>query len=133
MCAGTTPRAGCPQAGNATIGLEIIEDLPDVDAVLVPFGGGALACGIGSIIKAKRGDACSVYACEPATAAPATLSFQTGKRCEKLATWRQSFVDGCGGKAVLKPIWPVAQQVRGGRPPARRAAPKPACRPQPQA
>jgi threonine dehydratase len=100
--------------GNSTIALEILEDLPDVDAVLVPFGGGALACGIGSVIKEVRGDRCKVYGCEPSTASPLTESFKQGARCEQFESWQPSFVDGCGGKAVLTPIWPVAQAVLDG-------------------
>ena len=104
-------------SGNATVGLEILEDLPDVDAVIVPFGGGALACGIGSVIKEARGDKCKVYGCEPATASPLAASFlDDGKRerCAQFTEWQPSFVDGCGGKSVLRPIWPVASKVLDG-------------------
>ena len=41
-------------AGNGTIGLEIFEDLPDVDAVVVPFGGGGVSCGIASAIRVLK-------------------------------------------------------------------------------
>ena len=66
-------------AGNGTIGLEIVEDLPDVDAVVVPFGGGGLAAGIATAIRAKR-PRTAVYACEPDTAAPAAASFAGRER-----------------------------------------------------
>lgn len=104
-------------AGNSTIGLEIMEDLPDVDAILVPYGGGGLACGISSVIKAaqKAGtikESCRVLACEPSTAAPLVESFRTGICSE--VDYQPSFVDGCGGKAVLSPMWPLAQEVLDG-------------------
>ena len=43
-------------AGNGTIGLEVVEDLPDLDTVVIPYGGGALACGIGATIRALLPD-----------------------------------------------------------------------------
>jgi len=64
-------------AGNATIALEIMEDLPDVDAVLVPYGGGGLSCGIASVMRALRPQA-RVYACEVETAAPLHASLRAG-------------------------------------------------------
>ena len=64
-------------AGNGTIGLEILEDLPDVDAVLIPYGGGGLSCGIASALRALRPQA-KVYACEVETAAPLHAALQAG-------------------------------------------------------
>ena len=65
-------------AGNGTIGLEILEDLPDVDAVLVPYGGGGLSCGIASAMRALRPRA-RVFACEVETAAPLAASLAAGR------------------------------------------------------
>src|SRR4029079_9444824 len=65
-------------AGNGTIGLEIAEDLPDVDAVLVPYGGGGLSCGIASALAAVRPEA-RVIATEAATAAPLSASLAAGE------------------------------------------------------
>ena len=60
-------------AGNATIGLELIEDLPDVEAVIIPFGGGGLSCGIASAVRALKPDT-KIYAAEIDTAAPLAAS-----------------------------------------------------------
>lgn len=101
-------------AGHSTIGLEILEDLPDVDTVFVPYGGGGMSCGIGSVMKAARGASCKVYGCEPSTAAPLCSSFEAGERCTLFPGWQPSFVDGCGGKAVIDTMWTVVQQVLDG-------------------
>jgi len=96
--------------GNGTIGLEIWEDLPDLDAVVVPYGGGALTCGVGAVLKEASKKHVKVYGSEPETAAPLHASFRAGE-CSQAVNYRPSFVDGCGGKACLPPIWEVAKKV----------------------
>jgi threonine dehydratase len=98
-------------AGNGTIGLEILEDLPDCDAVLVPFGGGGLSCGIASAVR-ERSSRATVIACEVETAAPLTAAFAAGSpvRVER----RASFVDGIGSSAVMDEIWPLAKSLLAG-------------------
>ena len=98
-------------AGNGTIGLEILEDLPDVDAVLVPFGGGGLSGGIASAIRAEK-PGVPVYACEVATAAPLAASLAAGvpSSVERIP----SFVDGIGGRSVLPEMWPLLRGVLEG-------------------
>ncbi len=98
-------------AGNGTIGLEILEDLPDVDTVLVPFGGGGLSCGIASAIKALKPDT-KVFACEIETAAPlrAALEAGTPTAIERIPT----FIDGIGGTSVLDEMWPLARSLLDG-------------------
>ena len=98
-------------AGNATIGLEILEDLPDVAAVLVPYGGGGLSCGIASALLASESRA-AVFACEPETAAPVTASFIAG--APRAIEYRPSFVDGIGGRSMLEEMWPLASQLLAG-------------------
>jgi threonine dehydratase len=98
-------------AGNGTIGLEILEDLPDVDAVVVPFGGGGLAGGIATAIRAKR-PRTAVYACEPDTAAPAAASFAAGSAQEVKRI--PSFVDGMGAKNVLPEMWELVNPLLEG-------------------
>ena len=98
-------------AGNGTIGLEIFEDLPDVDAVVVPYGGGGLSCGIASAIRARRPQT-RVYAAEVETAAPLSASFSAGTPCE--IDYRPSFVEGIGGKGILPEIWPLARELLDG-------------------
>ena len=95
-------------SGNGTIGLEIVEDLPDVDAVIAPMGGGGLLAGIACAIAELRPDA-RVYAAEPETAAPLAASFRAG-RAVYFDGWRPSFVDGAGGKSVLEPMWPLLRE-----------------------
>jgi len=92
-------------SGNGTIGLEIIEDLPDVDAVIAPLGGGGLLAGTAVAVKALRPDA-RVYAAEPETAAPLSVSLRAGK-ASRFDAWQSSFVDGAGGKSVLPTMWPL--------------------------
>ena len=95
-------------SGNGTVALEILEDLPDVDAVVAPLGGGGLLSGIGCVMRAVRPTA-RVYAAEPETAAPLAASFAAGKPV-RLDRWTQSFVDGAGGKSVLPSMWPLLSQ-----------------------
>src|ERR1700678_4297053 len=99
-------------AGNATIGLEILEDLPDVTAVVAAFGGGGLSCGIASATSALKPDV-KVFAAEPETAAPLHLSFLEGS-AQKFPGWKPSFVDGCGGKTVLPSMWTLASRLLAG-------------------
>ncbi|MEP7343627.1 MAG: pyridoxal-phosphate dependent enzyme [Gemmatimonadaceae bacterium] len=95
-------------AGNGTIGLEILEDLPDVDAVVVPFGGGGLSCGIAVAMRAHR-PVIRVYAVEVETAAPLAASLALGRPAS--IDYIPSFVDGIGGRTVLEPMWPLVQSV----------------------
>jgi threonine dehydratase len=98
-------------AGNGTIGLEIAEDLPDVDAVIVPYGGGGLSCGIASALRALR-PAAKVFACEVETAAPLAASLAAGAPTR--VTYTPTFVDGMGGPFVLADMWPLARQLLAG-------------------
>ena len=95
-------------SGNGTAGVEIIEDVPDVDAVVAPLGGGGLLAGIGIAFRALRPDA-RVYAAEPATAAPLERSFKAGK-ASRFPEWTSTFVDGAGGKSVLETMWPLLRE-----------------------
>jgi threonine dehydratase len=92
-------------SGNGTIGLEIVEDLPEVDAVIAPLGGGGLLAGIASALRALAPRA-SIYAAEPETAAPLAASFKAG-RASYFEGWTASFVDGAGGRSVLDTMWPL--------------------------
>jgi threonine dehydratase len=98
-------------AGNGTIGLELLEDLPELDAVVVPYGGGGLSTGIAAAVKALR-PACRVYAAEVETAAPLAKSLHAGRPCE--AVYTPSFVDGIGGKTVLDEMWPLVSRMLDG-------------------
>jgi threonine dehydratase len=98
-------------AGNGTIGLEILEDLPNADVVLVPFGGGGLSVGIASAVKAVRPDT-GVHAVEPETGAPLTAAFATGEARE--IHYVPSFVDGSGSPALLPKMWELARGVLDG-------------------
>jgi threonine dehydratase len=96
-------------AGNATIGLEILQDLPDVSAVVAAVGGGGLLSGVGSAIRALRPDV-RIFAAEPETAAPLKTSLEKGEP-SRFDSWRASFVDGAGGKSVLPAMWPILSRV----------------------
>ncbi len=98
-------------AGNGTIGLEILDDLPEVETVVIPYGGGGLSCGIASALRAHKPDV-RVYACEVATAAPLAASWEAGEPVE--IDYQASFVDGIGGKSVLPSMWPRARSLLDG-------------------
>jgi len=98
-------------AGNGTIGLEILEDLPDADTVLVPWGGGGLSCGIAAAVRALRPGA-KVFACEIDTAAPLAPSLAAGHPVA--VEYRPSFVDGIGAKGLLPEMWPMARALLAG-------------------
>ena len=99
-------------AGHGTMGLEILEDLPEVQTVLAAIGGGGLITGVGSAIKAKRPEV-KVLGAEPETAAPYALSLREGgPQC--FTDWQASFVDGAGGKSVTERMWERMRPVTDG-------------------
>jgi threonine dehydratase len=98
-------------AGNGTIGLEILEQLPDVDTIVAPFGGGGLSCGIASAMHA-RAPHVPVYASEVETAAPFAASLAAGRAVS--VDRRPTFVDGIGGSSVLEEMWPLASDLLAG-------------------
>ena len=95
-------------AGNGTIGLEILEDLPDVDAVVIPWGGGGLTCGIATAMRAQKPN-CRLYAAEVATAAPLATSLAAGS--VQVVDYQASFVDGIGSKTVFPQMYDLARQL----------------------
>ena len=95
-------------AGNGTIGLEILEDLPDVDAVVIPFGGGGLSCGIASAVRARKPDT-KIFAAEVSSAAPLTAALHRGEPTP--IDYSRSFVDGIGGKVVLPDMWALVREL----------------------
>jgi threonine dehydratase len=96
-------------SGNGTIALEIVEDLPDVDAVVAPLGGGGLLSGIAIGLRELRPEA-RIYAAEPATAAPFSASIAAGC-ASRFEAWAPSFVDGAGGRSVLETMWPLLRDT----------------------
>jgi threonine dehydratase len=98
-------------AGNGTIGLEIVEDMPNVDVVLVPFGGGGLSCGIAAAIHGVRPEA-RVFGCEVETAAPLRAAIVAGHAVE--SPRQPTFVDGIGAPTVLGEMWPAAHRLLAG-------------------
>ena len=99
-------------AGHGTLGIEILEDAPDVQTVIAAIGGGGLITGLGSAIKAKRPDV-RVLGAEPETAAPYALSLREGEP-RKFPDWEASFVDGAGGKSVTERMWQRMRPVTDG-------------------
>jgi threonine dehydratase len=99
-------------AGNATMALEILEDAPDVEAVIAAIGGGGLVTGLGSAIKALKPQA-KVWGAEPETAAPGALSFAKGSP-QVFTEWKYSFVDGAGGKSIFPRMWERMRAVVDG-------------------
>jgi threonine dehydratase len=98
-------------AGNGTIGLEILEDLPDVDTIIVPWGGGGLFTGIASAVKALRPET-SMRVVELETSAPLTASVAAGEPRE--IDYKPSFVDGAGARALLPKMWGLGRPLLDG-------------------
>src|ERR671913_691571 len=99
-------------AGHGTMGLEMLEDLPEVRTVIAAIGGGGLITGVGSAIKAHKPNV-SVLGAEPETAAPYAFSLREGAP-RKFADWQASFVDGAGGKSVTERMWQRMRPVTDG-------------------
>src|SRR6185369_5364805 len=94
-----------------TIALEIVEDLPDVDAVVIPWGGGGLTCGIASVLREVRPE-CKVFSAEVGVSAPLAASWAAGAPVE--IDYQPSFVDGIGAKGVFPQMFERAQQLIDG-------------------
>jgi len=95
-------------AGNGTIGLELAEDAPEFDTVVIPWGGGGLTTGVASALKALRPEVRAVTA-EPATGAPLAAAFAAGGPRE--IEFTPSWVDGAGGRALLPGMWERAREL----------------------
>jgi threonine dehydratase len=98
-------------AGNGTIALEILEDLPDVDVIVAPYGGGGLSCGIASTIRALA-PSCKVFAAEVETAAPLAPSLEAGRPVK--VDYTPSFVDGIGSPEVFPEMFELARELLDG-------------------
>jgi threonine dehydratase len=90
-------------AGHGTMGLEILEDVPDVRAVIAAVGGGGLLVGVGSAIKALAPDV-KLYGVEPETGAPCARSQAAGS-AQEFPNWTPTFVDGAGGRLTFPRMW----------------------------
>ncbi len=99
-------------AGNASLGLEILEDLPEVRTVIAAIGGGGLVSGIGSAIR-QLAPAVRILGAEPETASPGAKSFEAGSP-QKFDDFQPSFVDGAGGKSVFPRMWERMQGIVDG-------------------
>lgn len=95
-------------AGDATIGVEILEQWPDVEAILIPFGGGGLACGIACAVRALRPEV-KIIACELASAHPLQSAFDAG--APTLTAHEAGFVSGVGYGSVLPEMWPLSRAM----------------------
>jgi threonine dehydratase len=98
-------------AGNGTIGLELLDDLPEIAAVLVPYGGGGLSSGIAAALRGAGAEA-RVFACEIETAAPLAPSLTAGE--PRSVEYRASFVDGIGSPSLLPEMWPLVSSLLAG-------------------
>lgn len=98
-------------AGNGTIGLEILDQLPEADTVLVPFGGGGLLCGIAAAAKALKPDV-RIVACESELATPLAAALAAGAPVD--VSMRPGFITGLGAPSVLPGIWPLLRRSIGG-------------------
>lgn len=94
--------------GHGTIGVDLLDAIPDLDAVIVPFGGGAMLCGIAAVLKAHN-PRIRIYACEVETGAPLKAALQHGSPVE--IAYQPSFVDGIGSRSVFPEMWPMLREV----------------------
>ena len=98
-------------AGNGTIGLELVEELEDIDAVVIPYGGGGLTAGIASALRA-RSPRTKIFTVEPASGAAAAAAWEAG---EPVALdYEPSFIDGSGSRRVLDAMWPIVRELIDG-------------------
>jgi threonine dehydratase len=95
-------------AGNGTIALEVLEDLSDVDAIVIPWGGGGLTCGIASVLRELQ-PRCKIFTAEVATAAPLAASWSAGVPTD--VEYEKSFVDGIGSKSVFPQMFERAKKL----------------------
>ena len=98
-------------AGNGTIALELLEDLPDLDAVVIPWGGGGLSCGIAAVLR-ERAPHIRIFAVEIETAAPLAASLAAGE--PRTVDYKPSFVDGIGSKMVFANMFEHARRLLDG-------------------
>ncbi len=98
-------------AGNGTIAMELLEDLPDLDAVVIPWGGGGLSCGIAAVLR-TRAPRVRIYAAEIETAAPLAASMEAGE--PRTVQYRPTFVDGIGSKTVFANMFEHARKLLDG-------------------
>jgi len=98
-------------AGNGTIGLELLEDLPEMDAVVIPWGGGGLSCGIAAVLRA-RAPRIRIYAAEIESGAPLAASLAAGE--PRTVEYKPSFVDGIGSKMVFPSMFERAGRLLDG-------------------
>jgi len=98
-------------AGNATIALEILQDLPEVDTIFVPFGGGGVSCGIASAVRALKPDT-RVLAAESEMSTPFTSALEAGRPVA--VDNKPSFISGIGGLSVLPEMWPLTHHILDG-------------------
>jgi len=98
-------------AGNGTIALELLEDLPDLEAVVIPWGGGGLSCGIAAVLRA-RAPRVRIYAAEIETGAPLAASLAAGE--PRTVEYKPSFVDGIGSKMVFPNMLERARRLLDG-------------------
>lgn len=99
-------------AGNATAGLEIIEDLPNVETIVAAIGGGGLVAGVGAAMRALK-PSVRVLGAEPETAAPGALSFDA-QSPQVFDAWKATFIDGAGGKSIFPTMWERMREVVHG-------------------
>jgi threonine dehydratase len=99
-------------AGNATLGLEIVEDMPNVKTVITAIGGGGLISGVGSAIRLVAPNI-RILGAEPETAAPGARSFEKNSP-QVFDEWKASFVDGAGGKSIFPRMWERMQGIVDG-------------------
>jgi threonine dehydratase len=99
-------------AGNGTIGLELVEQLDGIDAVLIPWGGGGLTTGVASALRAVSPDT-EIYVCEPETGAPVTAAIENGG-VPTPVEFTPSFIDGAGSGALLEVMWEHAKSLVSG-------------------
>lgn len=94
-------------AGQGTVGLEIVEDLPEVATILVPVGGGGLSSGVATAAKALQPDV-QVYGVQSSTSPALARSFERGQA--EITGPPDTFADGMATDRVFSYMWPVLKE-----------------------
>lgn len=95
-------------AGHGTIGLEVVEDLPDIDSIFVPVGGGALISGVASALRALK-PSVRVYGVQAAVNSALAAAFDAGE--PRWIDWHDTIVEGASTPVITHNMYPMLRDL----------------------